>query len=468
MKKITKTILILAAANLCWLNFAFAQSENISQDLGVSKPMVLPTNPFYFLKEFKRGVQKTFVFNPVKKLELELQIASEKMAELGKLEEIIGQDDAALIKAINNYENNLDGLSGKIKNIQENYKNNSRLDSFLDDFVANGAKHIEFLSYLKSKTNDIKILQKLGEAQDKIAALVAQILAGTESGDILESRLERAFKKTGVNLVEKLKAIGALDKIEEKLSAEEKNRILDFKETLIINTQSGIKTEEIQNIFISAFEELQMDSLSKIRIIDEIKEGAINDDIKSALNSIRQEVLERAQSEKDLQKVQAENMVNEADSLVNELMEKLKNLNLKSEFINLAISKADFNLTQAKNSFQYGDYGQVFTLASAAASAARSALTQVLKFEENTGNFDNDIQNLKEKYDELSERARSMNLDKVSAPEFFEFMKQSESLLVKISDYVNKKLKASSDTIISSIKNVKILLSQAENELKQY
>jgi len=66
----------------------YAQTEDASveevttEDLGISDPGLLPTNPFYFLKEWGRGVRQLFAFNPIKKAELELRFTNEKAAEL--------------------------------------------------------------------------------------------------------------------------------------------------------------------------------------------------------------------------------------------------------------------------------------------------------------------------------------------------------------------------------------------------
>jgi hypothetical protein len=38
----------------------------------------LPTSPFYFLKEWGRGIRMFFTFDPIKKSELEIKISDEK------------------------------------------------------------------------------------------------------------------------------------------------------------------------------------------------------------------------------------------------------------------------------------------------------------------------------------------------------------------------------------------------------
>ncbi|MDP2650634.1 MAG: DUF5667 domain-containing protein, partial [bacterium] len=59
-----------------------AGDEITISDLGVEKTGILPTNPFYFIKEWGRGAQLLFASDPVRKTELELRFVNEKAAEL--------------------------------------------------------------------------------------------------------------------------------------------------------------------------------------------------------------------------------------------------------------------------------------------------------------------------------------------------------------------------------------------------
>ncbi|MCK4473818.1 hypothetical protein KAU40_00985 [Candidatus Parcubacteria bacterium] len=67
------------------------------QDLNLSEsePMILPGNPLYVVKDVWRGITKAVTFDPVKKVELELQYANEKIIEtktlINKNEEKLNQ-----------------------------------------------------------------------------------------------------------------------------------------------------------------------------------------------------------------------------------------------------------------------------------------------------------------------------------------------------------------------------------------
>ena len=68
----------------------------------------LPSNPFYFLKELRRDMRKILAFKEIRKLELEIETANEKAAELRKMEEITPDNHEALADAIENYNGQLE------------------------------------------------------------------------------------------------------------------------------------------------------------------------------------------------------------------------------------------------------------------------------------------------------------------------------------------------------------------------
>src|SRR3990167_11007107 len=67
---------------------AIQATEITTQDLEVEDPGMLPTSPFYFLKNWTRTIKRTITFDQTKKAELELEIINQQAAEIKKEEEI--------------------------------------------------------------------------------------------------------------------------------------------------------------------------------------------------------------------------------------------------------------------------------------------------------------------------------------------------------------------------------------------
>ncbi len=80
---------------------------------------ILPTNPFYFIKEWGRGLRRLFTINPVKKVQLELQIISEKAAEAKKVQEIKPEDTNAVNNAIENYQKSQERLKSELDVVKQ-------------------------------------------------------------------------------------------------------------------------------------------------------------------------------------------------------------------------------------------------------------------------------------------------------------------------------------------------------------
>ena len=130
------------------LGFAKNLQAQIAADaLEVKSVGLLPTSPLYFLKEASRSIQSFFTFNPVKKAELKLKIADEKLMETKAVSEQKPNDEKALAKALENYELQTDELKTRLEalKISSENPNVQRLFEKVTDRVA---KHQQFLETL--------------------------------------------------------------------------------------------------------------------------------------------------------------------------------------------------------------------------------------------------------------------------------------------------------------------------------
>ena len=110
------------------------EDENITaDDLGVAEPSVLPGDGLYFLRKWRRAVQKAITFNPAKKATLEVRHASEQLLEAKKLAEETG-DDTLVEEAVANYEATIENIKTRVDNLKEN-SDDPNVSKFLDKFV---------------------------------------------------------------------------------------------------------------------------------------------------------------------------------------------------------------------------------------------------------------------------------------------------------------------------------------------
>src|SRR3989338_4474120 len=98
MNKLVITLALFSSLSFVTLGVASAQDttntntdtgvqaqEITTADLGVDNPGMLPTNPFYFVKEWGRGIKMIFTFNKVSKAEYALKVVNQKAAEALKV-----------------------------------------------------------------------------------------------------------------------------------------------------------------------------------------------------------------------------------------------------------------------------------------------------------------------------------------------------------------------------------------------
>jgi len=166
-----KKILIFPLAVLVILSFAslaLAQTEGddlkveehetleISKvDLGVDRPGILPTNPFYFFKEFSRGVRRFFAFDPEKRAELELKILNVKAAEIQVIEELNPDNTEALVRAIDNYNEGVDRLRVRL-DILRDTSENPNIDRLLDKLMDRSLRHQQLFDEISGRHEELR------------------------------------------------------------------------------------------------------------------------------------------------------------------------------------------------------------------------------------------------------------------------------------------------------------------------
>src|SRR3989344_7296483 len=161
-------------------------------DLGVPDPGVLPTSPFYFVKEWRRGITRLFTFNPIKKAELELAILNEKAAEAQEVEETAGDNIEAVKGALENYRDAHDRLETRLRAIKETSEN-PNVDKLLSNLAEKTIKHEKLFADLDEKFKDkAEIKGIIEKAKEKLEKVVSE--AARKEKDSLEKFSER-FKK---------------------------------------------------------------------------------------------------------------------------------------------------------------------------------------------------------------------------------------------------------------------------------
>lgn len=239
-------LFILSLALMFSFSFALAQAD----DLGVTAGTT-PDSPFYFLDKLGEWFAVKLAFNPVKKAELKLKYAGERLAELKDIEEKGALNDRRAEKIKNSYENLMDETGGDIENAKQQGKDVAELVKKMEDLTARHTAVIE------------KVLEKVPE---QAKAAIEKVLEKSKLGH------ERAIEAIQKEMEEgKIKA--------EELKEEVRERVKEIKERKMEERGEILLLPEIES------EQEEIDELSGETEKDELED--IGGDISDLENLVR-------------------------------------------------------------------------------------------------------------------------------------------------------------------------------------
>jgi hypothetical protein len=177
---------------------AFAQSDvaPVPQKAYSYDPIILPTSPFYFVKELRRNFMRFFTRDALSQIVLELDFLDEKAAELKKIHDLKPNDYPAIKESLDNYKRTQDELKNRLENISSIQKERDRntLVQELFDRLANHAKLFSII--LNSYNNENQqVSDEVNIAKEKIADSAASASRGVSETKLKEF-LKSSFAST--------------------------------------------------------------------------------------------------------------------------------------------------------------------------------------------------------------------------------------------------------------------------------
>jgi plastocyanin len=140
-------LVTFSSAPLALAYTAEAQSGKAVVSVGV-----LPTNPFYFLKEWGRGMKLFFTLNQVKKAEYQLKVLDIKAEEIEQMKEADAQNLVALSDALVKYQKNVERLKARLDSLRE--KKNPNVDELSKKLDERLVQHTQLFTQLKEEAQE--------------------------------------------------------------------------------------------------------------------------------------------------------------------------------------------------------------------------------------------------------------------------------------------------------------------------
>ncbi len=221
---INKTILF----SLIFLisTFLLANSSTIAnaQSNNTTEVKILPSSPFYFLKELSRGIQMFFTFNPIKKAEIETKFSDEKLNEALIVIKKEPENQKAIEKAFNNYQKAQKRLAQKIEKLKESSQN-PKVDELLAKVTEKAILH-------QIKLDELKTLKPTGLPLPVSAPIsVLPSIISKDTPEKFVKKIEQATEELPYELKE-IKAIEILNRVETQVAEPAKPVIAQVKEKL--------------------------------------------------------------------------------------------------------------------------------------------------------------------------------------------------------------------------------------------
>lgn len=434
------------------IDYVVSQNTVSWQSLGIENPGLLETNPFYFMKSWRRSTLRTFSFQPLKKAETELAIASEKIAELKRLTEIVADYNEGLVSGMAAYTTNVDQLHTYVREAQA--KPAEDLDAFLNTLVQRAFIHIWLLDALQAKA-DARLTATIAEAQ----AIWFSIISESASA----SRLASAAAVLPGGALKELLIAEVLERLEWRLPAEKLRwDVAALKQDELQRFGTAISKEHIGFLLEAVLEQIPGNIPARIAVLDEAREYFQNSDIKNDVAAARQTLLDQAMENRSVGKLDASQLIEDTKTLYTALLSWQSHADIKrSEFAAL-LARASFNVAQAQQSFVFSQYGFAFGQASLAAAAAHRALHSVRIFGQSESKpFMNELQSLQERYEQAADQIQDSGVTKEKSPETYASLNGAEKALAQLSDAIHKK-NPDITKLFSRTDEVELLIAELE------
>jgi len=292
-----------------------ADEDIIAEDLGVAEPRILPDNPFYFAKNFWRGVRTTFTFNPVKKAELRLRFANERLIEAKKLAQKTGKEEI-FGKTLDKYQKDMERIQTRVEKFKEKAADNPRIDKFLDKFTDRTIKQQRLMDRLEKNLADKpEVLERIQNAKKRALEHFGEVMNRLEKKDKIAERLEKNLKNIEGSKYKNFKNLEVLMRLEEKVPEQAKEAIEKAQENVLKRLHNNLEqmSPADKEKFSDYLEKISGSQELRLRALEKLQKQKTSNELKAIIEQNKTRVRERV-----------ENIKQDAEQLKKRIQEKIQ------------------------------------------------------------------------------------------------------------------------------------------------
>jgi len=354
--------------------FAFTASAAFAQPKSAG---LLPTNPFYFIKEWGRGIKLVLSVKAVRKAEVILEILNSKALEIKVLSDM-GMNQSAIQQAILNYQESASEFELLLKQL-------SQSDVLLEKILAHAVNYPEII--------DVKILDIVLNKLDSPLPFIRQLTL------LIDRQNDELTELAVAELIDRVENRTPFLKLQENL-------------LIIFNGRLQARLSRDDNSLLSRVKQIFGNPLSPIVSLDQMREMLPASDLKNQLGIIRQQILENNES------AIGELQISAAVQGVRELAKEIQGKKLAEQI--------EFLLSQADSLAENGNYAAAFGQASVTSTIVKNNLIQQLT------DFEAELDKVKSQFDELSDVVRNLDSEKNITKILKELLLEAERRIIQL------------------------------------
>lgn len=298
------------------------------EDLEVGNQILLPNNPFYFLKELSRNFSAFFTFDPIEKAEKRLEFAAEKIAEAQKMLDE-GADNDRLAHAVENFQKEYDRIESALSAVTAGDEGAEDLLKELFDKQIKSQKIIDRIQDKVDGDDNARVKKARASVEERVANAFARLEDNPEE---LEDSINEVINRQEGSIFAPLKHLEVLQGLIEKLPEQAQLSLEQAYDKQLTQLKERLG-DDVQDRFVTYLESLDGDEPRRFKVLESLENEDIPEELKEKISLSKHKKIEELKAQIDLI---------ESDELKEELLQRFES----GDFKNLKILKKIGDLSE--------------------------------------------------------------------------------------------------------------------------
>ncbi|MBU4369372.1 hypothetical protein KKG58_01260 [Patescibacteria group bacterium] len=269
--------------------------ENImAQDLGVSEQRLLPTSPYYPIKTIWRGFRSILTFDPVKKVELNLQYANEKLIESKQMAQKEGNSEI-VTKTLESYKKDLENVSKIVEKSSEEI--NMKSQDFAERMIDYSFKQQKLIDGIEKNLTPEQF-ERMNVVREDGLDYFGQTITNLIEPEQIRERITNVIESQIGSDFKDFKNIEVLKIIEEKIPEQAKQAIQQARENTTQRLQDKMTNmAEVEgNKFKEYIENVGGNEIRHLEIINDFTREEMPEFLHQEMKIIRDKAIGRIEN----------------------------------------------------------------------------------------------------------------------------------------------------------------------------